>query len=112
MATAMVWRSVSGDFRVTVEAVSVTGVATLVSFTRTPKFWPEGTTADGERWVLSSQLHKAVTRVEATASKIKNRKLEEASDAELVTSVNESLRKAPRKRVAKAASITPEFTSF
>jgi hypothetical protein len=72
MATSMVWVWKSpafGEFRVTVETVSVGGTATLVKFTRNARFRPAEAGNDGTMWVLTSQIHRVNPKAEAVAKR-------------------------------------------
>lgn len=72
MATAMVWIWKSpafGDFRVTVQSVSVGGKATLIKFTRNERFRPVESGSDGTMWVLTSHIHKVSPKAEAVAKR-------------------------------------------
>lgn len=65
-----VWKSPAfGDFRVTVESVSIGGAATLVKFTRNERFRPAEAGNDGTMWVLTSQIHKVSPKAEAVAKR-------------------------------------------
>lgn len=88
--TIMVWKTDAfGSIRVTVEAVSVSGLSTLVRITRNEKYRPA--LLPEELWVMTSNLHKPIQRKRA----------EDATDAEMVKGVNISLK---RKANALAAA--------
>lgn len=111
--TIMVWKTDAfGSIRVTVEAVSVSGLSTLVRITRNEKYRPA--LLPEELWVMTSNLHKPITKAFAepkaksvpTARVVKSRAAEVASTIknrkvdELVVAMNEEVRK-PRKRAPK-----------
>lgn len=106
MATAMVWKTNAfGTFRVLVEKVSVSGMATLIKFTRDERYRPAEAGKDGTMWVASSTLHKATPRpakesrpVTPTAAPKKAAK----ASAVKRTGVTDKVPPKPRTRTATA----------
>lgn len=105
MATVMVWKTNAfGSFRVTIEKVSVNGMATLVKFMRDARYRPAESGSDGTMWVASSTLHKATPKGSGLA------KIEPS----YATTTTKPAKKAAPKKVAtksrtRTASPVQEF---
>lgn len=106
--TVMVWKTNAfGSFRVTIEKVSVNGMATLVKFMRDARYRPAESGEDGTMWVASSTLHKATPKGTGLAK----------VEPSYATTTTKPAKKAPRKATGTAArapkgSTTAQFTSF